>query len=102
MENLKPVDITLPDRPGVLGELCSILWGNGVSIRACTIQVGHGCLLIRLGVDKPILARDLTRYFGSVLRNQAKSADHPQTLGFPNSPSAHEQGVATSKAVVTT
>jgi len=100
MENLKQVEITLPDRPGVLGELCTRLWGNGVSILACAIQFGEGCLSIRLSVDKPILVRHLTRYLGSVSRNQVQDMQSPETLGPLNTTSTDPQAEPSSKEAV--
>ncbi len=50
--------ITVPNRPGVLGEVASALWAQGVNIQAFfATDVRRGQAVIHLIVDKPAAAR---------------------------------------------
>jgi hypothetical protein len=58
MKKANQFTITVPNRPGVLGEVASALWAQGVNIQAfLATDVRRGQAVIHLIVDKPAAAR---------------------------------------------
>ncbi len=58
MKKANQFTITVPNRPGVLGEVASALWAQGVNIQAfLATDVRRGQAVIHLVVDKPAAAR---------------------------------------------
>lgn len=58
------IDVVVPDRPGELGKLASLLGGAGININAISAESGGGRSYMSLVVEQPARARAALKQAG--------------------------------------
>ena len=85
MPRAKQLTVSVPDRPGVLGELASVLGAKKINIRAFHAWVQEGRGVIRVVVDKHAAAKkEIAAHGWSATDDEVLAVtltDSPGTLG---------------------